>query len=84
MKFFLKNYNLKNKCILITGAAGLLGKQFSIALLEAGAKVILTDINLNYLTKFKKNFSKKFKSENIICYQLDVSSERSIKCIEEM
>ena len=57
-EIFLKNYNLKNKCILITGAAGLLGKQFSIALLEAGAKVILTDTNLNYLTKFKKTFQK--------------------------
>ena len=29
MNIFLKNYNLKKKCILITGAAGLLGKQFS-------------------------------------------------------
>ena len=75
---YLKNYNLKNKNILITGAAGLLGKQFSIALLEAGAKVVMTDIDLKSLQKYKKNFSKEY-NDNIICLKLDVSSENSIK-----
>ena len=79
MNIFLKNYNLKKKCILITGAAGLLGKQFSIALLEAGAKVILTDTNFISLSNFKKKLVRKFKSKNVDHYQLDVSSENSIK-----
>ncbi|MDC0393497.1 SDR family oxidoreductase [Candidatus Pelagibacter sp.] len=81
MNFFLKNYNLEKKCILITGAAGLLGKQFSIALLEAGAKVIMTDINQNSLLSFKKKLVRKFKSKNIVYYKLDVSSEYSIKSV---
>ena len=49
-----KKYNLKNKNILITGAAGLLGIQFSITLLEAGANVIMTDINTKSLINIKK------------------------------
>ena len=79
MNIFFKNYNLKNKCILITGAAGILGEQFSIALLDAGAKVIMTDLNLKDLLNFQKKYSRKYKSKNIVCYQLDVSSESSIK-----
>ena len=58
MKNLLKNYNLEKKCILITGAAGLLGKQFSTALLEAGAKVIITDVDKKALLAFKKNYLK--------------------------
>ena len=45
MNKLLKKYNLKNKNIIITGAAGLLGKQFALALLESGARVIMTDVN---------------------------------------
>ena len=79
MRLNFKKYNLKKKSILITGAAGLLGSQFSLALLEAGAEVIMTDLNINSLLKFKKNFSKKLKNQNIKYFKLDVSSEDSIK-----
>ena len=70
-----KKYNLKNKNILITGAAGLLGVQFSITLLEAGANVIMTDVN----TKSLINIKKKFKKKNLLILELDVTSEKSIK-----
>ena len=53
---FLKNYNLKNKNILITGAAGTLGKQFSLALLEVGARVIITDIKKKSLKNLRVKF----------------------------
>ncbi len=39
------SFNLDGKTALITGASGLLGKQHALALIECGAKVILTDIN---------------------------------------
>lgn len=79
MKNLLKNYNLEKKCILITGAAGLLGKQFSTALLEAGAKVIITDVDKKALLAFKKKLFKKYNKKKIFDHQLDVSSESSIK-----
>ena len=49
------NYNdLKNKVILITGAAGLLGSEFSISLLHQNAIVIGVDNNSSGLKKLKK------------------------------
>ena len=45
-----KNYN--NKYFLITGAAGLLGYEHAIALLQINYNLVLTDINLK---KLKKN-----------------------------
>ena len=52
----LKNYKLDKKNVLLTGAAGLLGNQFSKALLEAGGNVILTDINEKRLLQLEKIF----------------------------
>ena len=51
----LNKFNLENKNILITGAAGSLGFEHSIALLEIGARVIMTDVNYSKLknNKFK-------------------------------
>lgn len=74
----LKNYKLDKKNILLTGAAGLLGKQFSKALLEAGGNVILTDISEKRLLQLEKNLLKKYKQKNIKCFKLDVTSEKSI------
>ena len=42
-------FDLSGKVALITGAAGLLGVEHSIALAEAGADVVMTDINLEEL-----------------------------------
>jgi len=56
-------FSLKSKNILITGAAGLIGQQFSNSLLNAGAKCYLVDLDKNKLIrKFKKNSSAKLFS----------------------
>ena len=41
----LTKFDLRNKFALITGAAGLLGIEHALALLEINANIILTDIN---------------------------------------
>tara|TARA_B100000886_G_scaffold339941_1_gene307052 strand:- start:1173 stop:1964 length:792 start_codon:yes stop_codon:yes gene_type:complete len=55
------NNSLKNKTILLTGAAGHLGKEFSYSLSRYQANLILIDKNksqlINLQTKLKKNFN---------------------------
>lgn len=77
----LNKFSLKNKNILITGAAGSLGLEHSIALLNVGARVIMTDINLLALNKNKIELLKKNKNFQLFCFKMDVSSESSVKKI---
>ena len=46
-------YDLTGKTALITGGAGLLGEEHSRALLDIGAKIIITDINFDNLKQLK-------------------------------
>ena len=55
----LNKFNLKNKNILITGAAGSLGFEHSIALLEVEARIFMTDINYPKLIKNKSKLIRK-------------------------
>ena len=64
----LKKINLKNKVALVTGAGKGLGKACSIALAEAGAKVIILSRTKSDLTKVGKIIKKtKGSSKAFIC-----------------
>lgn len=40
----LSKFDMTGRTVLVTGAGGLLGKQFSLALAQAGANVMLADL----------------------------------------
>ena len=71
-------FNLKDRYIIITGAAGLLGYHHSLALLEINCNLILTDINLKQLSKQKNKLKKLFPKNKISAYKMDVTNENSI------
>lgn len=73
----LNKFNLNNKNVLITGAAGLLGYEHAFALCETNASIIITDINIKKLKLNQKKLEKKFKKK-ISVYHLDVSKKSSI------
>ena len=73
-----ENFNLKNKTALVTGAAGLLGMEHALALLESNCNLILTDIQLDKLLELKRNLVSKYSESNIQVFELDVTSKRSI------
>ena len=73
-----KSFNLKNKTARITGAAGLLGIEHSLALLESNCNLVLTDIKLEKLLKLKKNLNSKYPKSDIKIFELDVTSKKSI------
>ena len=69
----------KQNCALITGAAGLLGEEHAIALLEIQKNVILTDINPTKLKILKNKLKKKFNDSKIYSHKMDVTKEKSIQ-----
>lgn len=72
-------FNLNGRNALITGAAGLLGKQHAIALLEMGASVVLTDANMAGLDKTKAELISGYPEQKIVALFMDVTSSESIK-----
>ena len=66
-------FDLKNKTVLITGAASGLGEHFAYLCLSAGAKVIVTARKLKQLDSFKAS-----KNKDIFLLEMDVSLKSSV------
>lgn len=74
----IPKFNLSGKWALITGGAGLLGKEHAKALLEIGAKVVLWDINKEKLISVSKDLIKKFSEQSVITSVVDISQEKDV------
>ena len=74
---YLKNYNLKNKTALVTGAGKGLGRACAIALAEAGANLIIISRTKKDLNEVSKNIKKlKSKCKAYVC---DITKYDEIK-----
>ena len=71
-------FDLSGKAALITGAAGLLGIEHAAALIESGAKVILTDVKNEALFDAKNQLTKITQSDNIYTFVMDVSKPEEV------
>ena len=74
---YLKNYNLKNKTAIVSGAGKGLGKACAIALAEAGANLVIisrTKKDLDEVSKKIKKLKRKCKS-----YVCDITNYNEIK-----
>lgn len=77
MSGFFQKFILNDKNALITGANGILGKKFSEALCDAGANVILVDIDAN-VKETAKQLEGKYgnKCMGIVC---DISNPNEVQ-----
>jgi NAD(P)-dependent dehydrogenase (short-subunit alcohol dehydrogenase family) len=74
-------FSLSGKVAVVTGAAGLLGKQHCLALAEGGAKVIVTDINLTAIEAAIAEMEKEVPG-TYEAMVMDVTDESSIsRCL---
>lgn len=71
---FKKLIDLSQKTAIVTGGAGLLGRIYTVALLKAGAKVIIIDKKI-----CKKNILKQIKNESDLDPKI-LKNLRLIKC----
>jgi len=73
---------LKNKVIVITGGAGLIGQEFVKAVIEQNGIAIIADINEEIGKKAKNDLSKELNTKNIDFIKLDITSKDSLEaCI---
>lgn len=73
---------LKDKVVVITGGAGVIGKEFVKAVIENGGIAIIADINEELGKKVKEDLSKELNTINIDFVQLDITSKNSLsECI---
>lgn len=74
---------LKNKVVVITGGAGLIGKEFVKAVIENGGIAIIADINEEIGLRVKNDLSQELNSKNIDFVKLDITSKESLnECIQ--
>lgn len=77
----LAAFDLRGQTVLITGGAGLLGPEHAAAVLELGARVILTDIDGPRLAETVTALGA--SADQLIAAEMDVTSEVAIRRVDQ-
>jgi len=78
-----EKFNLSGKTALITGAAGLLGREHGAALLESGAQVVLTDVSESALKVAYTSLTKNCDATKIITKVIDVTNPQRVRVVAD-
>ena len=76
-----KLFDLTGRNIIVTGSSGILGSQYADTLSQAGANVILVDIN-GKNNNLEKTLRKKYKT-NAKFYCADISIEKNVLSLKK-
>lgn len=72
---------LKDKVVVITGGAGLIGKEFVKAVVESGGIAVIADIDAKIGIEVKEKLSDELKSDNIDFIEMNITSKDSINSV---
>jgi NAD(P)-dependent dehydrogenase (short-subunit alcohol dehydrogenase family) len=75
----MNKFNLTKKVALITGSSGLLGVEHTMALLELGATVVMTDVNEKSLVTAYHSLLNADNKDCLFCKVMDVTNENNIQ-----
>ena len=69
---------------MITGSSGMLGRQHAAALLEVGAYVVLTDVDVDGLGSVRDELMESFDGDGIRTIPMDVTEIESIREVADV
>lgn len=75
----LQKFNMSDKTTLISGGAGLLGREHAQAVMEVGSNVIIADINQDDAQKTAQLLNAKGFQSKAIAMRMDVTNEKNIQ-----
>ncbi len=70
---------LDDKVVVITGGAGLIGQEFTRAVVENNGIAVIADIDIENAVKVRVQLSEQFQTTNIDVVELDISNKDSIQ-----
>ena len=74
---------LKDKVIVVTGGAGLIGQDFIRAIVEQNGRAIIADIDKDKSRRIADKLSQELKGDRVDFFELDIISKDSVgDCIE--
>ena len=76
-----EKFDLTGKTALITGAAGLLGIEHAVALLESGSTVVLTDMSAAALDIAEQRLGEHYERSRIVSAVMDVTDKDAINSV---
>jgi NAD(P)-dependent dehydrogenase (short-subunit alcohol dehydrogenase family) len=76
---FTGNLLLENKVVVITGGAGLLGKEFAKAIVVHGGKPVLADIRGDAAWLVAQELNEEFGKASAFSVEMDITSKASIQ-----
>lgn len=79
----LSKFDLSNKWVVVTGAAGLLGRQHSTALLEVNANLVLLDKDKDKVIQLAYELNQLGFNGKILNYEIDITNESKVLAVSK-
>lgn len=83
MQTIFDRFSIQGKVCIITGGAGLLGRQHAIAVIEGGGIAVLIDISEDALLNAKEYLNHLYPGVEIDTYKADITKEAELITVRE-